>query len=88
MLSSSKKFFFKLYITIDSHHCIQHKSAVFNSMVNRLFTIPMSAEKKLKELEKIKQIAKSMDILGNLSTEFIKNTLGKIIYDNLRHLHL
>jgi hypothetical protein len=33
---------------------MQHKYAAFNLMVNRLFTILMSAENKLKELKKIK----------------------------------
>jgi hypothetical protein len=55
------------YITIDSHHCIQHKSAAFNSMVNLLFTILMSAENKLKELKKIKLIAET----NGYSEEFV-----------------
>jgi predicted oxidoreductase (fatty acid repression mutant protein) len=54
-------------MTIDSHHCIQHKSAAFNSIVNRLFIIPMIAENKLKELKRIKRIAKT----NGFSEEFV-----------------
>jgi predicted oxidoreductase (fatty acid repression mutant protein) len=60
------------YITIDLHHCVQHKSATFNSMVNRLFTIPMSAENQLKDLKKIK-LAKTNGYSEELATEFTKN---------------
>jgi hypothetical protein len=64
------------YITIDSH-CIQHKSAAFNSMVNRLFTIPMSADNKLKEIKKIKLIAK----INGYSEEFVDRIQFTTTYD-------
>jgi predicted oxidoreductase (fatty acid repression mutant protein) len=64
------------YITIDLHHCVQHKSATFNSMVNRLFTIPMSAVNQLKDLKKIK-LAKIMDILRNWRQNSQKTYKGR-----------
>jgi hypothetical protein len=63
--------------------CIQHKLAAFNSMINRLFTIPMSAKNKLKELKKIKLKAKT-----NLSSQkFVDRTHKNYLKnDNLRQL--
>jgi hypothetical protein len=69
------------YMTIDAHHCIQHKSAAFNSMVNRLFTISMSAENQLKELKKIKLTAKTNGYSEECVDRVHKNTLRKTTYD-------
>jgi hypothetical protein len=63
------------YMTIDSHHCIQHKSAGFNSMI---------AENKLKELKRIKRIAKT----NGFSEEFVDKIHKKHLKkDNLRPLN-
>jgi hypothetical protein len=61
------------YISNESHHNIQHKSAAFNSMVHRLVTIPMSPDDAVSELNEIKNIAKIKHFVI-LSTASTPNT--------------
>jgi hypothetical protein len=46
------------YITSDSHHCIQHKMAAFNSMIDRMLKFPMNISNQQDELKIIKNIAR------------------------------
>jgi hypothetical protein len=48
----------QLFIQNDSNHCKQHKMAAFNSMFNRLLSIPMKVEDFEKEKEYIFQTGK------------------------------
>jgi hypothetical protein len=59
------------YITSDSHHCGGHKQAAFHSMVHRMFTTPMRAEK----LEEEKAYIYEVGRLNGYPKEFV----GKII---------
>jgi uncharacterized protein (UPF0335 family) len=46
------------YITSDSHHCIQHKMAAFNSIIDRMLTFPMNITNQQEELKIINNIAR------------------------------
>lgn len=46
------------YITSDSFHSFEHKMSAFHSMIFRALNIPMTIETKIKEFQKIKDIAK------------------------------
>jgi hypothetical protein len=61
------------YIPIESHHSILHKSAVFNSMIHRRVTIPLSPDDGTTELNEIKTIAKT----NGCSEEFVDRIHNK-----------
>jgi hypothetical protein len=44
-------------IPSDSHHCIQHKTAALNSLIHRMYSLPLSLENRRKELQKIEALA-------------------------------
>lgn len=58
------------FITMDSNHCFQHKTAAFNFLIHRLLSFPLSKDRYEKELKLIKDIAEyngfSREIVGNL----------------------
>jgi predicted GIY-YIG superfamily endonuclease len=71
------------YITNDSHHCVQHKSAAFNCMINRLCSTTMSSANKLEELRKIKTIAR----INGYDEKFVDRIYEKHVKkQNLRQL--
>jgi hypothetical protein len=57
------------YITSDSHHNFQHKSAAFNTMLNRACTYPISDDHRAEEVQNIKNIAK----VNGYSEKFVDN---------------
>jgi uncharacterized protein (UPF0335 family) len=56
------------YITSDSQHCIQHKMAAFNSMIDRLLKFPMNITNQREELKIINNIAR----INGYDDKFVK----------------
>lgn len=61
------------YITVDSHHNWQHKSAAFHSMLHRLCNVPLSPSNYERELDYIKHIAH----VNGYADSFVSSILGK-----------
>jgi hypothetical protein len=63
------------YILIESHHCIQHKTAAFKSMIHRPVTTPLSPDPDdaTTELNEINTIAK----INGYYEEFVDRTHNK-----------
>jgi hypothetical protein len=80
------KFIFQIYrkltytdniIPADSHHPITHKMAAFNSMIHRLFSIPLNKDNYNKEVNTIKTIARN----NGYSNQIIINKINRKIED-------
>lgn len=68
------------FITSDSFHCVQQKSAAFNSMCYRMYNIPLTSERFSQEKENILRIAK----INGYTSEFITRIFNK--YERKRKL--
>lgn len=74
------------YITSDSNHCHAHKRAAFCSMVHRLVSIPLTAERFNKELEKIKSIANTNGYVDKMVEDILTKALKAKAFRNITTL--